>query len=96
MKLQYLFLPLILWALVVYIFFSIPPTSLPIVLCFISIITAALFVTLRIFIKTRLPLILSGGLYVFLLSSVLSGFSFINLILITAITILVSLQITSH
>ncbi len=96
MKLQYLFLPVILWTIVAYFFISITPSSLPIVLSFISIIASALFLTLRIFIKTRIPLIVASALYLFLLSSVLSGFSFINLVLIIAIAILVSSLITSH
>lgn len=90
MKLQYLFLPVILWGLALSLMIFIPPTSFITVLLLILILTIAVYSSIRVFSRTKLPLIIAGGLCLFLLSSVIAGFSFINLLLVVAITTLLS------
>lgn len=88
MKLQYLFLPAVLWGLALSMMYFIPPTSLITVLILISLISTAVYTSIRAFNTTKLPLIVTGGVFLFLLASVIAGFSFINLLLIAAITTL--------
>lgn len=88
MKLQYLFLPAVLWGLALSLMYFIPPISLITVLILIFIVTTAVYSSIRVFNTTRLPLIIAGGVFLFLFASVIAGFSFINFLLITAITTL--------
>lgn len=90
MKLQYLFLPVILWGFALSIMYFIPPTSLATVLLLVFILSTAVYTSIRAFNRTKLPLIIAGGLFLFLLSSVIAGFSFMNLLLVLAITMLLS------
>lgn len=88
MKLQYLFLPAVLWGLALSLMYFIPPTSLITVLILIFIVTTAVYSSIRVLNTTRLPLIIAGGVFLFLFASVIAGFSFINFLLIAAITTL--------
>lgn len=91
MKLQYLFLPVILWGFALSIMYFIPPTSLVTVLLLVFILSTAVYTSIRVFNKTKLPLIVAGGLFLLLVSSVIAGFSFMNVLLIVAITTLLSI-----
>lgn len=91
MKLQYLFLPVILWGFALSIMYFIPPTSLMTVLLLVFILSSAVYTSIRIFDRTKLPVVVAGGLFLFLISSVIAGFSFMNLLLIAAITTLLSI-----
>jgi hypothetical protein len=91
MKLQYLFLPGFLWLCVAGIFFFIVPYSVPIILLFILVLSAALFFTIRL--KYSQKTAISAALTVLLYMVVTSflGFSYLNTVLILAIGALVSL-----
>lgn len=91
MKLQYLFLPVILWCFALSIMYFIPPTSLVTVLLLIFILSTAVYTSIRAFNTTKLPIIVAGGLFLFLVSSIIAGFSLMNVLLIVAITTLLSI-----
>jgi len=62
----------------------------------ITLISLATYFSLRIASHDKLPLIVTCCVSLFLLSSVLSGFNFLNLLLIVAIGTLASSLTTNH
>ena len=96
MKFQHLILPALLWGMIIFIAIFFPPTSLIVILGMILLIGTALYLTLNVFFKTHLPIISSGCIVLFLLSTVPAGFNFINLLLIGAIGVLMYVLSTYH
>ena len=95
-KFQHLILPVVLWLCVgMYLAYFVPTTPL-IIGGVILLIALATYFSARIATHGKLSIIITGGVSVFLLSSVLSGFSPINLLLIAAIATLISLLIKNN
>jgi len=93
-KFQHLILPLVLWLLTGLIIAYVPPESSLIVGGVLILISLALYVSVRLFSHKNIPVIVTCCMMVFLLSNILSGFNYLNLLLIIAIGILVSQLIT--
>ena len=93
MKFQHLILPLVLWLSVGLFFVYFVPTTPLIIGGMILLITLATYFSARVVTHGKLSIIITCGVSVFLLSSVLSGFNPINLLLIAAISTLISLLI---
>jgi len=90
MKFQHLILPLVLWLFVGLIITYIPPESPLVIGGVLILLSLALYLSVHLFTRKNTPLILTCCMLLFLVSSILSGFSFINLLLTTAIGVLVS------
>lgn len=90
MKFQHLILPSALWLLVGVSIFVFVPTSPFIIGLVLVLIALAAYFSVRIVRHGALPYVISGAVFLFLLSSVLTGFSLINLLLIVAIATLIS------
>lgn len=89
-KFQHLILPLLLWVIVGVSVFIFVPNSPLIVGAVIALITLATYFSARVVTHNKITFIITGAVFAFLLSSVLSGFSPINLLLIAAIATLIS------
>jgi len=96
MKFQPLILPLVLWLIVLGCFFFFTPSSFLIIGIVILTITLAVYFSLRMFTHRALPLITSCCMCAFLLSSIFSGFSLVNILLISVTGILTYIFVTSH
>lgn len=96
MKFQHLILPLVLWLFVGLIITYIPPESPFVIGGVLIFFSLALYLSGHLFTRKNTPIILTCCVVLFLLSNILSGFNFINLLLIIAIGILVSQLTTNH
>ncbi|MFH0773770.1 MAG: hypothetical protein V1922_05670 [bacterium] len=89
MKFQHLILPGLLWLMVGVCISFFVPTSPLVVGSVIALISLATYFSLRFFTHSKLPIVVTCCVSLFLLSSVLTGFNLINLLLICAIGTLV-------
>lgn len=90
-KFQHLIIPAFLWLILALIIATIPPTSLLVVVAVIIMFSLAVYTTLRFFTHSPVSYIATCCIIILLVSSIMSGFSLINLILIAAIGTLISL-----
>lgn len=94
MKFQHLILPLVLWLCAGFIIAYIPPESPLIIGGVLILLALALYMSIRLVNRTNIPIIVTCCMMLFLLSNIISGFNYLNLLLIGAIGILVS-QLTT-
>lgn len=93
MKFQHLILPSILWFFVGTCMTFFVPTSPLVIGIIVVLISLATYFSLRVVCRSKLPLIGACCVSLFLLASVFSGFSLINLLLIGAIGTLIMVLI---
>jgi len=94
MKFQHLILPLVLWLSIGLIMAYVPPESPLVIGGVLILFSLVLYLSVRLFSHKNIPVIVTCCMMVFLLSNILSGFNYLNLLLIIAIGILVSQLIT--
>lgn len=96
MKFQHLILPLVLWLVVFFYMWFFVPTSPLVVGGLIVLISIAAYFSARLIAHDHLPMIVTCGVCLFFISSVFSGFNFINLLLIVAMGTALTLLTTKR
>ena len=94
MKFQHLILPLVLWLFAGLIITYSTPDSPLIIGGMFFLLCLALYFSVRLITHSNIPTVVACCSAIFLLTSMVSGFSLINLLLIAAIGILIS-QLTT-
>lgn len=90
MKLQYLFLPLVLWSSALFIFFTFPPSSAWLIALFIMITSGAVYFSVRLKFSHKTAFTVMITAVLFMSVSAFLGFSYINTVLILAIGALIA------